>query len=38
VQQGKPDAAVEHLSTALAGDWMRWGPKLEADADLAPLL
>ena len=37
VQLGEIDAAVEHLDIALAGDWLRWGPGLTDDADLAPL-
>ena len=30
----KPSEAVEHLSTALAGDWLQWGPTLQEDGRL----
>jgi hypothetical protein len=37
-QAGDNAAAVEHLATALAGDWRRWGPQLEKDPELSALL
>jgi len=37
-QQGEYDKALEHLSIALAGDWLRWGAAVEADPDLEPLM
>lgn len=35
IAQGQPDAAVEHLDIALAGDWLRWGPTLKDDPTLS---
>jgi hypothetical protein len=32
---GEPAKAAEALLTALAGDWLRWGPGLAQDPDLA---
>lgn len=37
-QLGDFDAATPHLATALAGDFLRWGPKLREDAELADYL
>ncbi len=37
-QQGEYEKAVEHLSIALAADWIRWGAKVEVDPDLEPLM
>ncbi|HEY8146630.1 MAG TPA: hypothetical protein VIG06_28305, partial [Kofleriaceae bacterium] len=37
-QQGEFEKAVEHLSIALAADWIRWGAKVEVDPDLEPLM
>lgn len=37
-QAGDGAAAVEHLAAALAGDWLRWGPTLDNDPELAGLL
>lgn len=37
-QSGDNAAAVEELATALAGDWLRWGPSLEKDPELSALL
>jgi hypothetical protein len=37
-QQGEYEKALEHLSIALAADWIRWGGKVEVDPDLEPLL
>lgn len=37
-QAGEHDQAVEQLALALAGDWLRWGPGLEKDAELSALL
>ena len=37
-QQGEYEKAAEHLSIALAADWIRWGGKVEMDPDLEPLL
>jgi hypothetical protein len=37
-QSGDNAAAVEELATALAGDWLRWGPGLEKDPELSALL
>ncbi|HUQ02713.1 MAG TPA: hypothetical protein VM261_09475, partial [Kofleriaceae bacterium] len=37
-QSGDNAAAVEELSAALAGDWLRWGPSLEKDPELSALL
>ena len=37
-QTGEGAAAAEHLATALAADWLRWGPGLETDAELATFL
>ena len=37
VQLGEVEAAVEHLDTALAGDWLRWGPWLDQNKNLSPL-
>jgi tetratricopeptide (TPR) repeat protein len=37
-QQGEFEKALEHLSIALAADWIRWGAKVEIDPDLEPLL
>ncbi|MBE7453164.1 MAG: hypothetical protein HS111_31145 [Kofleriaceae bacterium] len=34
-QAGDSAAAVEHLAAALAGDWLRWGPTLDNDPELA---
>jgi hypothetical protein len=36
-QSGDNAAAVEALATALAGDWLRWGPDLEKDPELSAL-
>ena len=36
-QQGEYEKALEHLSIALAADWIRWGGKVEVDPDLEPL-
>ncbi len=32
---GETAGIKDHLSTALAGDWLRWGPTLETDPTLA---
>ncbi len=37
-QQGEYEKAVEHLGIALAADWVRWGPQVEIDPDLEPLM
>lgn len=37
-QTGDPAGAATALVTALAGDWLRWGPGLAADPDLATFL
>lgn len=37
-QTGDGAGAATALAAALAGDWLRWGPGLEADADLAAFL
>ena len=37
-QQGEFEKALEHLSIALAADWIRWGGKVEIDPDLEPLI
>ncbi|HEU5060456.1 MAG TPA: hypothetical protein VFU21_28190 [Kofleriaceae bacterium] len=37
-QQGEYEKALEHLSIALAADWIRWGGKVEIDPDLEPLV
>jgi hypothetical protein len=37
-QAGDPAAVTPHLVAALAGDWLRWGPTLADDADLAGYL
>jgi hypothetical protein len=37
-QQGEYEKALEHLSIALAADWIRWGSKVEIDPDLEPLM
>jgi len=37
-QHGEYEKAVEHLSIALAADWIRWGSKVEIDPDLEPLM
>jgi len=37
-QHGDYEKAVEHLSIALAADWIRWGGKVEMDPDLEPLI
>jgi hypothetical protein len=37
-QQGEYEKALEHLSVALAADWVRWGAKVEMDPDLEPLM
>ncbi len=37
-QAGDHAAAVEQLATALAGDWLRWGPGLDKDPELSALL
>ncbi len=37
-QQGEYDKAAEHLSIALAADWIRWGATVEIDPDLEPLM
>lgn len=37
-QAGEHGPAVEQLAAALAGDWLRWGPGLEKDAELSALL
>ena len=37
-QQGEFEKALEHLSIALAADWIRWGGKVESDPDLEPLI
>ena len=35
---GDAAKATEHLAAALAGDWLRWGPTLAQDAELATYL
>lgn len=35
---GESEKASEHFSTALAGDWLRWGPGLEGDPALTEYL
>jgi hypothetical protein len=37
-QTGDGAGAATALAAALAGDWLRWGPGLETDADLAAFL
>lgn len=37
-QAGEHGPAVEALATALAGDWLRWGPTLDKDPELSALL
>lgn len=37
-QAGEHGPAVEELATALAGDWLRWGPGLDKDPELTALL
>ncbi len=37
-QAGEHAGAVDELGAALAGDWLRWGPGLEKDAELSALL
>jgi hypothetical protein len=37
-QQGNFEAATPHLINALAGDFLRWGPKLPEDKELADYL
>jgi hypothetical protein len=37
-QQGNFAAATPHIVAALAGDWVRWGPKLPEDKELAEYL
>ena len=37
-QTGDGAGAATALAAALAGDWLRWGPGLEADADLTAFL
>lgn len=37
-QAGEHGPAAEQLALALAGDWLRWGPGLDKDAELSALL
>jgi len=37
-QLGEYEAATPHLATALAGDFLRWGPKFPQDTELADYL
>lgn len=37
VQLDQASDAIEHLDIALAGDWLRWGPRLEQHPNLKPI-
>jgi hypothetical protein len=37
-QAGDRPGAAQHLAVALAGDWLKYGPRIAADADLADFL